>query len=596
TNKVNVATIPPSGDDSNTEFLTDFSVWEISKVRENLSEIGQGSRWKLSDQNDAELRAKLTITPAPTAGQVIDYTGRQQIRNSTMSALMGLICDEAGITPANREIEEPNFPATSQFKQIESKADWDAGLTLTNVETGSRDGFLVLGNEVRGRRFESQQELDDNWEKFGDVGISTADPFEGNSNVFIGGGGTIEVKLIPVGGGVTITKIISNVQSWTLETIDAGSEGPYKIEFKSGNSSIRTKVANSLIQDGTRVSFWFRVTNTFSPGGGGSSTLSIDDIRAIALADGIYVSEVFDLLAAPSTYGKLDRIDTTQGGILLYETASSDDGLSFDAFLAIDGANNIQSIARRFIKIRITLVPNAGRTDGPEINTLTLNFQSSSLFVGHADFTGKNGLQAAQRLAEIPDMELGSTGAGKFFYRNKAVIPISILELDETNAIISISPVKPGYRAVKTVAQVQYGPYYKEIDSASEGESEPTSVRRFGRRVVKKTINDFLFANNADFAGAVIGILRTNNFRPKRTAKIITRIIPHLELADVITVSFYGSPLIKDTVFGDELQTAPSFGINKSVILRDMLSKVIGISFDIMSGKSTIDIQEVLTT
>ncbi len=63
----------------------------------------------------------------------------------------------------------------------------------------------------------------------------------------------------------------------------------------------------------------------------------------------------------------------------------------------------------------------------------------------------------------------------------------------------------------------------------------------------------------------------------------------------MITVNFYGSPLVKDTVFADELQTSPSFGINQNVIVRDMLAKVVGISFDIMKGKSVIEVQEVLT-
>jgi hypothetical protein len=191
-------------------------------------------------------------------------------------------------------------------------------------------------------------------------------------------------------------------------------------------------------------------------------------------------------------------------------------------------------------------------------------------------------------------MEFGFNGAGRFFFRNKPAAPVSVLDLDQSNAVVKISAMRSGYDRVLNVAQVSYNNYYAEVDSESEAEPSPTSVERFGRKIVVLDIDDLLFSNNANYAEAIAKLLRNNNYRPRRACRVETRIIPHLELSDVVTISYYDTPQDKNAVFGDKLGGEPGFGDNTSVLVRQMLAKVVGLSTDISSSKMSVELQEVL--
>lgn len=599
----NEPAVPSIGNGTNKDFLAKTSVWEVTKVRVAGAFVDQGSRWKLSDTNDFETAAKITIDPAPANLETVDWTGRRWLIGKRVSELVGLLCDEAGVLAGERDIEEPQYPGAAAFQQILSQADFDLGVK-TRVETESRNGWLTLGNAIKGRDFLSQAELDDNWDKNPGVGGSIsviASIYDSNNMARLGvsTSGTHYgfARLIPVGAGASIEIPITSSARYI---IDAGVDGPYYLRLGIkvngiDRTFITTKLANSVIQSGTRVSFdasWS--TGIGIPENPPSSTMRVDNIRAIEGSTGVYISKVFDLFSAPTAWGKITDIRELNGGTVAYETSVSSDDISYDPYVAVDVDGTILSALKRYIKVRVTITPTVAKDDGPEIDDVTINFFSTDLTVGHADFKGKTCFQAIQRLAEISDMEFGFNGAGRFFFRNKSAAPTPLLNLDQSNAIIKISSVKAGYDRVLNVAQISYNEYYSEVDSTTESEPFPTSIQRFGKKIVTQNINDFLFSNNANYAGAIAKLLRDNNYKPRRTMKLETRIIPHLELSDTISVGFFDSELIKNTVFGDELQEEPAFGGNQNVLIRDMLGKVVGISSDIGAGKATIEVQEVL--
>lgn len=601
------STTPATGDGTNDEFLTDFSVWAVTKVRVAAVEQDQGDAgYKLSDVNEAELKAKITLGTPPTSGQAVDFSGRQWKRDGQVSTLVALLCDEAGIGSGDRDIEEPEFPGTSQFQEIKDQSEFAAG-TLVDTEADSRPGWLTYGDVVRGRRFETQADLDDNYIKIPGSGTISivAGGIEGLNQLqlFISSFSThyAEMRLVPIGGGTTL---YVNVPIGVAATysLTAGTEGPYRLEFVlltspgSPTTSVRVISNTFSIPSNSKVSAYMSLGSAFIiPGNPFPFWFSIDNVRSFPSTPGTATFKL-DLLAAPTAWGKLERTEVLHSGTATYKTAGSDDDITYEALVAVAGDGTIQSSLKRYLKIEGTYDANAGRTDGPEVDNLQVNFVSATLFVGHADFKAKDCFAAVQRLAEISGSEFGFNGAGRFFFRPKAVTPTSILTLDQSNAIEKLSTFKFGYDQIVNVAQVTYGQYYAEIDSTTEGEASPTSIERFGKRIAAKTISDFLFSNNANLAEGIAKGLYNRGYLPKRRFKVNARIIPHLELSDVITISFYDSPLLEDAILGDPLQKFPSFGESGNVVAREILCKVIGISYDIIGGKSTLDVEEVLTT
>ena len=601
-------TTPAAGDGTNKEFLGEQSIFDMQKVRVATAEVAQGARYKIEDENDAEKQVKITIDPAPAGGSppdAVDYTARQWRKNITVSDVVGALCDEAGIPPDKRDIEEPDFPEVSQFIQIKDKADFDLG-TFSRTESDSRlaPDFLTLGDSLRGRKFFVQSDLDDNWTTgFGSTYTVGVDgPNEVKTAKTQALAGFLEFR-IRITGPVSVSQTFPGSGGFSRVSLDTPSTpGTYTVNFElrvAGTTHAGMTPLVIEVTENMRVAIDYLTYSTFTiPPNPPTFGIVWRNPRVLPITgNGTWESAAIDLLSAPSTFQKLVRVENLNGGSILWETATADAvGGPFDPFVAISGSDDILSTPRQFIKVRATMTPDTPREDGPEVDQITVNFQSSNLFIGHADFKQKTVFRAVGRLGEITDMEHGFSGPGKFFYRNKPVAPISILTMDQSHFIQGVKAMNAGYDRVLNTAQVSYGPYYSEKNSITEAEAEPTSVQRFGRKITALTISDFLFANNANFADAIAEILYTNNFAPKRRIQFVSKIVPYLEVSDVVTISFFDSELIEEGTFGDELQTEPSFGPNQNVIVREMLAKIVGLSFNVTKHTVTIDVEEVLIT
>lgn len=658
------ATSPATGDGVETEFLAELSTWLVDKVRVATVEQPQGDLgFTLEDINDAEVKTKIVFGTPPGASDAVDWSGRQWQRDKKVGVLVGLICDEAGISAGDRDILEPTYPGISSFKDIDTQAEWELGTLLQNISTlaslgniqkrwflfddfsdgdftnnptwqkhifTSGGSIAVSANKLQLvvqdgnhqiRTIVDADRLVGTWEFTYTAGLSGTGsgaftyilPWAGSGFSHEGYGleinqetGRIDFGRIDSGGGAFAENFVTrgNVGShFGADTktyrITRDSNGQWKI-YQDGTLKL-------TVTDTTHTVFTFFRISLFT-NFGSSLVDKFDDFffspeviappTAFDSSTAVYESEVFDLLAAPTEWGPLDFTQTLNGGTVLYETAVADNaGGPFDAFVAIGALNVIQSAFKQFIKVRATITPATEfGLIGPVISRIVINFFSAELFVKHADFKDKDCFAAIQRLAEISNSEFGFTGAGRFFFRPKSVIASSILSIDQSNAIQKMQAFRAGYDRVINSGQVTYDPYYSEEDSITQGEASPTSIERFGKKIGRLSVSDFLFSNNANFSEAMAQQIFESGFKPKRRWRMRTRIIPHLELSDVIDVSFFDSELIEKNIFGDPFQTGfPAFGDNENTIARAILSKVTGISFDIMKSVSTIDCEEVLT-
>ncbi len=604
----NQSTSPATGDGSNLVFTTgNKSVWDISQVRVAGIVKTQGTDYTLSNMGDADKEATITFKTAPASAAAVDWTGQQWKRDQKISTLIGLLCDEAGITSSERTIEEPIFGSVDQSFTTDSQSDWDAG-SESNTETGSKPGFVRLGEEILGGRFETQADLDDNWVHDSASTIKTDIPQEGSGYCSLSGSTSssiaFEVRLVPTGAGATITKTLTKIGNWTLDTITAGVDGPYKIHFVSiiGGSDSSSIVSNSTISgNGTVVRFYYWWGSSLGFGGPATYELAIDNVRAIT-STGTHTSQEIDLLATPTEWLPIEVVESLNAGTITIETnVSATSGSGYEGWVAVDGTNTPQSNLRRYFKYRINYTDNSTGDDGPETDKVIINWRSSSLFINQADFSGMDCFRAVSEFAKLADMEFGFNGDGTFFFRNKTDATTADFTLTESNAIARVSSVKPGYDKIKNLIQVRYGSeYYAEYNSTSAGESSPTSQEKFGDRIKPLSFNTFLFSNSASVSDAIAA--KHYDGTPRRRASILMRMTPQMDLSDTVKASFRQDPKKKKStfgLFGDDMQNAFPYLLQddegpSDVVLQEMLAKVIGIKFDLDNRRQTIDILEIV--
>lgn len=139
-------TVPAVGDTVNDTFKTKKSIWEISKVRVNGVDQVQGTSgdYQLQKVNDADFEAEIVFNAGSEPGAfAVDFTGRQWLRDKTVGELVTAILDEAGIASGDRIVIEPEFPGISQFVEINSQADFEAGLIKQNLDTKEAPGSVI---------------------------------------------------------------------------------------------------------------------------------------------------------------------------------------------------------------------------------------------------------------------------------------------------------------------------------------------------------------------------------------------------------------------------------------------------------------------
>lgn len=642
----NEATSPATGDGSNKTFsTTSVGVAKITGVRVNSVAKTQGTDYSISNLG-ATTAAVITMVVAPTSGHAVDWTGTKWSANQTVEDLIADLCDESGVT--DRTIQAAIFPGgTSSSVTIDSQANWQAGSVFTNTEADSSAGNLLRRWFLIDDFADGNMTSNPSWTTSGSGTWSVT----GGKGRITGAGdayivsnkrtGSWQANIYPVSGicefqfmryggfhsggsGTNMYSVYVDGSTTALLREDhISTPGPrsYTLLISVGRTPSASDIyrvtrasdgemkfyINGSLQGTVNDTTFDALSNSWHINLNGAgiagaqqdfddiyySTLVIEASEAVSSANPlIYESAEFDLLAIPTAWGTLDRTHTLNGGSIIYKTAGATSaGGSYESYVAIAGDGTIQSTLRRYLKIRIEITPAqfTGVFTGPSVDRIIANFQTSQIFIAVANFSGKTCYSAIQLLARMCDYEWGFTGTGSFFFRSKT--PTSsdpAVDINQENAIVSLSEWSPGYSGVYNSGQVRYGAYYGSYDSSSLPETSPTSAQKFNDKIKSEDYTDFLLANDGNLANARARIIHDNNYLPKKRMRLTTRIIPHLDLSDIIRVSYFDRPRDKDPMWGDDLQTWSDSGYGGMgvALAADLDMKVVGINFIFPPGNS----------
>jgi hypothetical protein len=581
----------------------------------------QGVDYTLSGLNTYNGVVTITFVIAP--GATPQVNGRKWYTLQSFDSLLLLLLAQAGITTYN--VSPIVFPSSALSQLfINTAAQWQACALSAHLTATAVPGSVVAGAGLTSQYTNQNFETGDltNWTVTTTTGGSAVAQstvaYQGGYacllSAFTGFGSskTRRAYLSPAGSPGTISSqvdLLSDPSVWSQYTLNIPNDGGnYQLSFEVTIDSVVGRITSTVNikgQGGT-VTFYALPVNPISTGVG--NMLYVDQIYVNngAAFQGTALTAEIDLGAAPSSWSQLDlpTVELNGGAVSWSTQGSTTSGGTYSAIVSATG-NVPQSPLRRFLKIQTEF---NGMIDGdgnvwnvPNVSSVRLRYFTNSIVLAMADFSGKTVFDAMSDLAKLCDYEFGFDANGIFFFRAKSVSAIPVITIGQADVITSITDFRPGYDVVINDGQVTYNDYYAEYNSGSLPDVAPTSQKRFLTQVQSESWS-LLLAYDPDVASGRAQLLHDGNCRPRRRCKIIGKIMPFLDLSDVIAVNFFEFPAMAANVFGDPLQTwvmrrhgAPAFGLPQNVIARALPVKVVGITFDPENQRGEYDVQEVLS-
>jgi hypothetical protein len=249
-------------------------------------------------------------------------------------------------------------------------------------------------------------------------------------------------------------------------------------------------------------------------------------------------------------------------GFSYYQAVTPSDGIQTDEFAASQ-----QATAQKVVFIALFSTASA---NAPILRESLIDFTTRTVLVSMANLGDRSVLDIIDELAKIADFERGLDGDGKFFFRNKQVSPAPVLVLNDTN-VERVNSFTPGWDRVYNKIRASFGSFIKEVNSATEGESPPTSQSQYGDRFLSVGGGNLVFQTDVDLATVMAKRYFSRYHLPKRRVNVTSRFMPEMELGDRVTFDV----------------TIPRR------IAQAFDARILGVAHDLMNFRTEFDLQEI---
>lgn len=639
-------------DGTNDTFEMDYSVWEVAAVKVAGVTKTQGVHYDLQDMGLPGTKAKIVFRSGHIPGitspaTTITWTGRQWKRNQQFSALVGLLCDLAGIGSGARTIEEPEWPAAAVEFHVDTQAEMET-MTLVDVDTKSEAGalkgfilddfddgdlsapawYLAAGSGYAasgGKMVASspsgyaallysstgrgigvgaiQNGSFQYWAKL-ISGQLTIWPWR--RNLFPGGAQGMGVRITSTAVQI-VEEVSGSINVLATAAFTPGASGDLLQMAYSGTNSLEVRVGattiNGTFSSGVLLPFSsleFRVEATGSAEVDDIAYTVEDDLDdAFSVTHATAETAEEDLTAAPSSWGAFEAdVDGEDGSVEFTLRVADAPGGPYTDTTLTPGAVPASPL-KRYAKLRVRWLMDAGGRTAPKVTRAQVNAYLTTLTLTQADFSGMDAWEAVKFLAKGPGMDLFFDGDGHLYYVNKRDVTTPDFVLDENNAILRVDHVDTGEDDVFTEVQMRYGDYYAEWNSTKEGEAAPTPTDDHGSRILNLDFSRYFFSADVDITQSIARMRYQQKSPQKRKVTATARLIPHMNPRDALSVSFRQTPLRKDVIFGDEMQHNPPMGGDEkgpsNVLLQRMPGKAVGLIYDVMNKTQKMTVLEVLS-
>ena len=378
--------------------------------------------------------------------------------------------------------------------------------------------------------------------------------------------------------GLTTFSLINTLGAFfaELQGLASGAQFHHSWSADDFSYSAETAVSNggnvggwTNVQSPRYVKFRIVLTDTLESAPYAVKRLWLPAIAESPLIDGGTGTVSWDTWKAvtESNNGGVQRFTAaganSQSGFSFHRAIGPNDTIISDEFAVSQGFPMPAKMAF------ITLMNTSGII--PPIQRLSvITLTTRNVLISMVNYASRSVLEVIKELAKLADFEIGLDGDGKLFFRNKSAAASPILTLNDTN-IEKVLSVSPGWDRVYNSVRATFGQFVKTVDSATEGETAPTSIQRFGVRPLSVGGGSLVFQTDVDLATVMAKRYFGRYKEPKRRATVTARFMPELELGDRVTFSVQQPRSI-----------GPAFD-----------ARVLGIAHDLMNFRTELDLMEV---